>query len=71
MTISCIIEKEGEPFKPHKPYQFAALPRIGETVSLEWEDGVYPQYVVTNVIHVPDQIEDRPAFTVLHVRKAR
>ena len=69
MSIGCIIEKEGEVFKPHKPYQFACLPRIGETISLEWEGDGYPKFRVEQVIHVPDDVEDQPAFTVLHVKR--
>lgn len=70
MSIPCHVEIEGVAFKPRKPYIFSALPRIGETVVLEWENDRYPQFIVVEVKHVPDDIEATPAFTVLTVRKA-
>ena len=70
MSIPCLIEIDGITYTPRKPYVFAALPRVGEAISLEWEDGSYPEYVVWKIRHVPDDVQDLPAFTVLFVRKA-
>ena len=70
MGIPCIIEIEDVPYEPRSPYVFATLPRIGETISLAWDGDCYPKFTVCGVRHVPDDVEDRPAFTVLLVRKA-
>jgi hypothetical protein len=69
MGISCLIEIEDVRYKPRAPYVFACLPRIGETVSLEWEDDKYPKFIVYRVIHVPDAVQDKPPHTILHVRR--
>ena len=70
MSVPCIIEIEDIPYTPRRPYIFATLPRIGETVCLEWDGDRFPPYMVYGVRHVPDGVDnDLPAFTVLHVRK--
>jgi hypothetical protein len=71
MTVPCIVEIDGVSYKPRKPYVFATLPRIGETICLEWdEDGDgYASYVVYGVRHVPDDVQEIPACTVLWVKK--
>ncbi len=71
MTIPCLIEIDGVPYTPRKPYQFATLPRVGEWVALEWDDEAarYPRYTVRAVCHVPDDVQDLPAFTVLYVER--
>lgn len=56
-------------FKPSKPFLFACLPRVGEVVSLEWESDRHPQFIVYKVLHVPAEVQDQAAFTVLFVRK--
>jgi len=68
MGFPCEIEIEDVRFEPHAPRVFSAIPRIGERVSLEWDGDQYPKYRVYDVLHVPD-IEERPAFTVLFVRR--
>jgi len=71
MSIACHVEIDGVPYEPRKPFVFATLPRIGEWISLNWdqERGDYPRYTVRAIRHVPDEVEDQPAFTVLYVAK--
>jgi hypothetical protein len=68
LGVPCHIEIEGVPFEPRAPRVFAKLPRIGETVALEWNGDQFPIYTVYDVRHVPDGVEEKPAFTVLFVR---
>ena len=70
MTIPCLVEIEFVPYIPRPPYMFAALPRIGETIVLDWDGDQYSEYVVYKVLHVPDGTQEKPAFTVLRVRSA-
>jgi len=68
--ISCLIDIEGRPYKPHRPYQFASLPRVGETVSLEWDGERYPVYRVYNILHVPEGAQTGGTSILLYVRPA-
>ena len=72
MSIPCIVEIDGVAYKIREPYQFATLPRIGETISLEWDEEKknYQSFYVYGVLHVPDEVQELPAFTVLRVRRA-
>lgn len=70
MAVSCTIEIEGVAFTPRKRYEFSVLPRIGEHVALEWDGEKYPKFTVYDILHVPDEVEETPAFVVLYVRKA-
>jgi hypothetical protein len=72
MGIPCHVEIDGVPFRPRKPYVFATLPRVGESLFLEWDEneGQYPEFLVYAVHHVPDDVQELQAFTVLKVRKA-
>ncbi len=69
MPVSCIIEREDEEYFPRPPYTFSELPRVGEIVALEWNGSRYPEFIVTRVIHVPDDLQDRPSFIVIHVKR--
>lgn len=69
MGVPCLVEIDGTAYKPRKPYVFACLPRIGETVSLEWDGEEYPRFIVYRIVRVPDEVQEQPAFTVLFVRK--
>jgi hypothetical protein len=70
MVVPCHVKIDGAEYKPRAPYTFAVLPRIGEIITLEWDGDRFPEFEVYAVFHVPDGVEDKPAFTVLHVRKA-
>lgn len=70
MAVCCTIEIEDAAFVPRKQYEFSVLPRIGEHVALEWDGEKYPKYTVYDILHVADEVEERPAFVVLYVRKA-
>jgi hypothetical protein len=70
MTISCRIEFEDGTTPKRLPYRFDCLPRIGETIALEWDDKLsrYPTYAIVGICHVPDDAQEIPAFTVLRVK---
>lgn len=71
MGIPCQIRIDGVAYEPREPYVFACLPRIGETISLEWrDDHGYPQFVIHKVLHIPDGVQELPAFTVLFVKES-
>jgi hypothetical protein len=67
MTMQCMIEVEvdGHIQMPVRTYALVTIPRIGEMVALEWDGSSYPEFVVTQVIHVPDGLQDQPAFVVV------
>jgi len=69
VTIACYIDTGNS--EPHRTYEFAALPRIGESLVLEWSeaDSGYPIYTVTDIHHMPDDVQNRPSFIVLFVKK--
>jgi hypothetical protein len=69
MSIPCHVEIEGEGLKPNKSYVFATLPRIGEVIALEFDGDKYPEFVVVAVRHIPDGVEERPAYTVLRIKR--
>jgi len=69
MGIPCLITIEDGAYKPRRPYVFAVLPRVGELVCLDWDGDRYPEFAVVEVKHIPDNVEELPAYTVLTVRK--
>lgn len=71
MSVSCAVDVQGEEPRISRPrYEFAVVPRVGEYVSLNWEGEQYPKYIVERVIHVPEAVEDCPAYVALLIRKA-
>lgn len=69
MSVSCHVEIDGAPDEPRKPYTFAQLPRVGEWVSLFWDQdrGNFPRFTVRAIRHIPDGAEELAAYTVLYV----
>jgi hypothetical protein len=70
LSVPCHIEIDGFELKMPKATVFAELPRIGETVVLDWEGDRYSKFLVYEVRHVAEGVKDMPAFTVLLVRRA-
>jgi hypothetical protein len=67
MKVICKVTSDDIPsFLSEMRYLFLAVPRIGETVVLEWEENVDHEYVVEGVKHLHDE-----HFVILHVREIK
>jgi hypothetical protein len=66
----CHIHIEGAEFRLHQPFKFAVVPRVGEVVNLDLENETGSEFVVYDVHHNPDGVQNLPASVVLYVRRA-
>jgi hypothetical protein len=71
LTVSCQIAIDYVRFKRQEPYEFAACPRIGDTVTLASQEDKpeIASFTVFKVVHVPQGGDPAEfAHTIVHVR---